>query len=70
MIVIYSKYNFHSIFEDDVDYDVDCMLSLSINDTLGSDSVEIKLDDDDMEEYNKTVDYCRGIVNNLKFSKK
>lgn len=49
MIVIYSKYNFHSIFEDDVDYDVDCMLSLSINDTLGSDSVEIKLDDDDMD---------------------
>ena len=28
------------------------------------------LDDDDMEEYNKTLDYCRGIVNNLKFSKK
>lgn len=49
MIVIYSKYNFHSIFEDDVDYDVDCILSLSINDTLGSDSVEIKLDDDDMD---------------------
>ena len=49
MIVIYSKYNFHSIFEDDVDYDVDCILSLSINDKLGSDSVEIKLDDDDMD---------------------